>query len=116
VQDWALHDAAIAVHERIAKYAHPDFYQTARGDYVRGWAFRNLLGAMWLQMFFLLTSADQIRCANVECNKVIAIAEPVQATSAGLQKNVRGKYRTRVDKKFCSKECANRNRYLQTKG
>jgi hypothetical protein len=66
-------------------------------------------------MFFLLTSADQILCSNVESNKVIAIEEPVQATNAGSQKNVRGKYRTRADKKFCSKECANETTIYERK-
>jgi hypothetical protein len=112
VRRWALHEVAMAVYERIAGHSYPDFYQTTQGNFVRSWAFRNLLGAMWLQMYFLLTGADQTRCDNWECNRVIAMENPVPAEHPGSGKNVRGKYKTRADRRFCAKSCANRHQYL----
>jgi hypothetical protein len=110
--DWALHEVATAIHLRVARHCYPDLYQAESGDYVRAWAFRNLLGAMWLQMYFLLTSAHRTLCRNPECNRIITIEEPIPAQNAGGRRNARGKYKTRTDKKFCSKACANRYQYL----
>jgi hypothetical protein len=65
-----------------------------------------------LQMYFLLTSAPRTLCHSPECNRVITIEESVPAQNPGLRKNARGKYKTRTDKTFCSKACANRYHYL----
>jgi hypothetical protein len=110
--DWALHEVAVATRFRIARYSYPDIYRPTRSDHVRGWAFRNLLGAMWLQMFFLFTSANPIRCKNWECPNIIDIENPQPVEDPGLRKNARGRYKTRADKRFCSKSCANRYHYL----
>ena len=79
----------------------------------QGWDFMNLRGAMWLQMFWLLTAAEAPRrCANPECDKIVALKQPDQSTQ-GTKRNDRSMgYRTREDKVFCGKECGNHHYYL----
>jgi len=112
LRDWALGAVATIVQEQVARHAYPDLYRTPQGTFVRAWSFHNLLGAMWLQMYFLLTNGEPTRCSNYECNKVITFEGSMPASNPGLRKNARGRYKTRSDKRFCSKACANRYRYL----
>jgi hypothetical protein len=76
-----------------------------------GWSFTNLLGAMWLQMFWLQTAAETPqRCKN--CDKIIAYEQPDQPMQ-GMRANDRSAgYRTRRDKRFCDKMCRDRYHYL----
>jgi hypothetical protein len=108
LRGWAFGAVATIVQEQIARHAYPSLYRTGEDSFVRAWSFHNLLGAMWLQMYFLLTNGAPALCGNYECNRVIAIEDPTPPESLGLRKYARGKYRTRADKRFCSKSCANR--------
>jgi hypothetical protein len=101
-----------AVQDRVARCAYPQLYELADGRFVQGWDFANLLGAMWLQMFWLLTSDDQRRCRNWECNRIIAYEQPEQVNSGLRKNNRRAEYATRNDREFCSKKCNNRHNYL----
>ncbi len=110
-RQWALEQMANTVQERVARYCYPALYQQPNGGFVEGYDFTNLLGAVWLQALWLLTSDDVRRCKNWECNGVIAFEQPEQVDQ-GLKKNARGRYRTRKDKQFCSEKCKNRYVYL----
>ncbi len=64
-----------------------------------GWGFDNLLGAMYMQMRWLMTSgADLKRC--LFCGRVISLAPP----SPGARK-------PRSNKKFCDKSCRQNYNY-----
>jgi hypothetical protein len=56
---WALTIVEEAVNRKIERYCYPTI-QGNPGSYEQGWGFRSLLGAMWLQMMFLMR-ADR-RC------------------------------------------------------
>jgi hypothetical protein len=89
-RQWALEQVANTVQERVAQYAYPALYQQPTGNFVQKWDFDNLLGAMWLQMLWFLTSNDQQHCR--QCNRPIL--------------------RPRRTKMFCSDTCKERNYYL----
>jgi hypothetical protein len=110
-RDWALVSAAEQTQERVTRYCHPAIYRRPGHNHFRqAPAFRNLLGALWLEMFWLLLSDDTRRCHNSECNRIIPF-EPTPARDLFAQ-NIRDTgYATRVDKKYCSKRCANRHFY-----
>jgi hypothetical protein len=98
--------------EPVARYCYPALYR--RGDhnhFVQGSGFSNLLGALWLEMFWLILSDDARRCRNPECNRIVPF-EPTPARD-WFERNDRGSgYATRTDKVYCSKRCANRHFYL----
>jgi hypothetical protein len=113
-RDWALVSAAGQTQERVTRYCHPALYrQPGHNHFREAPAFRNLLGALWLEMFWLLLSNDTRRCHNAECNRVVPF-EPTPARDL-FAENVRTTgYATRVDKRYCSKRCANRHYYKTT--
>jgi hypothetical protein len=109
-REWALDTVASETQRKIAGNAYPALNGEV-GKFKAGWSFTNLMGAMWLQMFWLLTSAEQPqRCRT--CDKIIAYKQPHQSL-AGTRKNNRSAgYRTRKDKRFCDQKCRNRYTYL----
>jgi hypothetical protein len=97
LKNWALSIVKDSVQNKIAGRCYPRLYQGPDG-YAQGWGFNSLLGAMWLQMMWVITGpAKPRRC--LKCRDIIAVEPPEQSTSPS--KNARGKYKTRVDKKFC---------------
>jgi hypothetical protein len=68
------------------------------------WGVRNLLGAMYLQFFWLVTSAGELaRCKH--CGRIISYAPPVRV---GDVDNVR---KPRKDKEFCDSRCRQNYHY-----
>jgi len=62
---------------------------------------RNLLGAMYLQFFWLIASADELsRCKH--CGRIIPHAPPLPAS---------GDRKPRKDKEFCDKRCRQNYHY-----
>jgi hypothetical protein len=118
-RELALIRAQIIVHAHISQECYPvlsrqlqrtadNAYETA--GFFQGWGSRSLLGAMYLQMMWLMTSASNVKqCAGPRCLNIITFDPPEEPT--GLEKGARGKYRTRSDKRFCSKNCAQKWRY-----
>jgi len=51
---WALTVVADAVHRKTQNHCYPVLQGDAPGSYEPGWGFKSLLGAMWLQMMFLM--------------------------------------------------------------
>jgi len=98
------------VREVVARECYPELHRTEQG-YVRGWGFESLLGAMYLQMMQLITSDEVRRCKGPDCRRIIAFEPGEPYTGPGLERNMRGKYKTRVDKEFCSTNCRVKWRY-----
>ncbi len=66
------------------------------------WGVRSLLGAMYLQFYWLLTSAGNLsRCKN--CGRIISFAPPIPGKSADRK--------PRKDKEFCSRRCRQNYHY-----
>jgi hypothetical protein len=94
----------------VAQECYPTIYREG-DEYVRGWGFRSLLGAMYLQMQWLMTSEEVRRCKGPNCFKIITFEPGEPYTGPGLERNMRGKYKTRIDKEFCSTNCRVKWRY-----
>lgn len=104
-REFALDQVATQTQQRLAGNVYPALYGEV-GRFVRGWDFTNLLGAMWLQMYWLLTAQETPRRCK-ECDRVIAYEQP--------DYGVRG---TRRDRRFCEVDengkrdgCKNRYNY-----
>ncbi|MCA1729986.1 MAG: hypothetical protein LC751_11450 [Actinobacteria bacterium] len=70
---WALSWVGYIVQETIAVHCYPALYQV--GDKIsQGWGFHTLLGAMYLQMAWLLASTEQVRCKW--CGDIISFEQP----------------------------------------
>jgi hypothetical protein len=113
---YALKEVMKAVEWVVGETCSPTLYRD--GDRVaQGWRFGSLLGAMWLQMMWLVTSKDvPRRCAGPGCNRIISYAQPQESwewndqSSDPWKKNDRSRgYRTRKDKRFCSDNCRVKN-------
>ncbi len=103
LRDEALEEVRETVQSWINLYCHPQI-SPIRGVDRRGWGFKNLLGAMYLQMFWLLTEPGQIRrCQAPGCNKVLTIEQPEEAP--GYATGTHGRYKTRADKQHCDHTC-----------
>jgi len=114
-REWALNIVATETQKKIAGNAYPALYGEV-GRFVAGWSFTNLLGAMWLQMFWLLTATEAPRrCRNWECGKIIALDQPIYPTEGKKRNDRSNGYRTRIDRQFCpdnNDRCKNRYNYL----
>jgi hypothetical protein len=111
---WALETVAEQTQERVAKYCHPALYPR-HNHFIQGSGFSNLLGALWLEMFWILLSDETRRCRNPECNRIVPF-EPTPAREwSNFEQHVRATgYATRVDKVYCSQKCSNRHYYVTT--
>lgn len=110
--EWALNAVAAETQHKVAGNVYPALYGEV-GSFVSGWAFRNLLGAMWLQMFWLLTASEAPwRCRNPQCDKIIAYEQPEKPLEH--KKGERKNPNTYRNKGYCNKTCSNRHYYLTT--
>jgi hypothetical protein len=88
---------------RVVEGCYPQLHLKRIGDFAFGWSFKNLLGAIWLQLAWLLASGDGARrCKLPDCFRIVAFEPSQPPIEPGLRKNARGKYKTRADKVFCS--------------
>jgi hypothetical protein len=103
----ALDDVAETVHLRVTGECYPRLYRQRDGTFRRGWGFKSLLGAMWLQMMWLMSASgeDIHRCPS--CRKTVRFEpSPEQPEiDPGLKKNAHKKHKTRADKIFCDDRC-----------
>jgi hypothetical protein len=86
-RDWALNVVAETVTRKVARRCYPILHGGV-GSYQQGWAFDSLLGAMWLQMLWLMTGRTR-RC--LWCHQILAFDDD------GPKK----KRKTRDDKDYC---------------
>jgi hypothetical protein len=121
-QEWAYVVSGDIVGKHVRNECYPELYRTVeRGEdgkarfwyeqrtigFQQGWEFRSLLGAMYLQMMlYMIGGGEGPRCKRPDCYRTVTFSPPQPAGDPGLKKGVRGKYRTRKDKEFCSKACA----------
>jgi hypothetical protein len=115
-REWALFAAAEQTQERVARYCHPALYRRpGHNHFIQGSGFSNLLGALWLEMFWILLSDEARRCQNSKCNRIVPL-EPTPAREwSNPERGVRATgYATRVDKVYCGKKCANQHYYVST--
>jgi hypothetical protein len=107
LKDMVLEFIDETIHERVTGECHPRLYRRRDGTARRGWGFKSLLGAMWLQMMWLRSApVDEVdHC--LWCRKTIAFEpQPEQPEiDPGLKKNPRWKYKTRDDKTYCDSRC-----------
>jgi hypothetical protein len=107
LKEWGLRQAWKTVGHVLAGHCYPELYRL-KETFDRGWGFKSLLGAMYLQMMWLMTATGTPpRCKGPDCNRFITIEQLDQHADAGPRK----KYRTRKDKEFCSNRCKNRWHY-----
>lgn len=117
------------VQERIREHCYPKLTiftlsGNPSGRFGIGYGFYNLLGAVWLQMAWLLDSDNATYCKLPDCGRVITI-EPgqpapdseVKDADGRWKSNVRGTYKTRRDIEFCKdRPCRQNYSYRKTAG
>ena len=94
VAEWGLAVCAAITQIYVSKYCRPALFPRD-GRFERGWSFDNLLGAMWLQMYKMLTATDELRCLNDRCPK----GNPVLPE--------RGEHDVGRPQMYCSTSCKN---------
>jgi hypothetical protein len=105
-REYALKDVVHEIHDRRPYYSPALYWPETRdrrptGEFVQGWRFTNLLGALWLQALWLLTAGpnNQKRCAYPKCNRIIIYEQPEKPSEH--KKGERKPYKTRRDIEYC---------------
>ena len=107
------------IQTRLHKHCYPQFNIYTRGGYPTGrfvlsWGFHNLLGAIWIQIAWLLESQGSVRfCRLPDCRRVITF-EPGKP-SYEISRPGRGKYKTRSDRVFCPDRWCKQNYHNRKK-
>jgi hypothetical protein len=106
---------------RLHEHCYPQFNIYTRGLYPTGrfalsWGFHNLLGAIWIQIAWLLESQGSVRfCRLPDCRRVITFESG--KPSYEISKPGRGKYKTRSDRVFCpDRPCKQKYHYRKKVG
>lgn len=110
----ALDWVAGTVRRMVAEECYPELYQEGE-EFRQGVGFKSLLGAMYLQMMWLMTATGGVRrCKAPKCDRVITFEQPEESSVQRIERLAQGrrkKYRTRADKEFCDKACYMRWHY-----
>jgi len=97
-----LYSATDEVTRKVCRSCHPALLVGMLGgpsSVQSVWTFDNLLGAMYLQMYWLMAAGGNVtRCRY--CGRIISLASPQP-----------GARKTRQDKKFCNDACRQRQYY-----
>ena len=98
---------------RVRDYCFPDLFREPGGyNFTQGFGSANLLGAIWMGMFWILWDDQTRMCRNPECNHIIPYTPTPERR--GSEKNDRREgYATRKDKVYCSPRCEKRHYYLR---
>ena len=106
----ALEEVARIAERMLSGRCHPILRRKNDGI-VQGWGFGDLLGAMWLQMMWLVTADSSRRCQRSGCNKVVTTTSR-EFKELKYTQGQRGyhpnRYATRKDKTYCSDSCKTR--------
>ncbi len=110
--DWALGQIWEYV-STIALYVYPLITRTKNTSeeplltidgFTAGWGVRNLLGVIYLQVYWLVTSAGELsRCKY--CERIISYAPPLPVEKG------RKARKPRSDREFCDKRCRQNYHY-----
>jgi hypothetical protein len=96
VIEYALGDLYVYAYPSIT---YPLYDPVSVDQLARSWGARNLLGAMGLQFYWLITSAGKLsRCKH--CGRIISYAPPMP-----LGDDERNARKLRKDKEFCDSRC-----------
>lgn len=85
--------------------------------FAEGPGFRSLLGAIYIQMWWLMKQGNTVRrCQRKGCTKTITFEVPEHSEVPPINQRTgkpykRGPYRPRTDKTFCSQACKRNWRY-----
>jgi hypothetical protein len=92
---WGLNACVEITQAYVSAYCRPAI-RRRDGRFERGFGFVNLLGAMWLQMYWMLTAEDEeVRCLNPRC------------PNGNMPLPSRDKHDVRRPQKYCSTKCKN---------
>lgn len=101
VEEWALGKVLQTVQRRLYDESHSQLYRYDTGEVVGGLGFQSLLGAIWMQMSWLLMSDTAVkRCKVHDCRKVISFESGESPPSDGPS-SMHEKRKMRSDIKFC---------------
>jgi hypothetical protein len=110
-REYALHFVSDRVGTYVRNECYPILWRTTDTEsnrtlgFAQSLGFHSLLGAMYLQMMWLMTAGESARrCERPGCPRIVTF-EPPQPPNDSIRKGARGKYRTRKDKKYCSDAC-----------
>jgi hypothetical protein len=112
-KDYAIHACEEVTLARVRDYCFPAlFRESGRYSYTQGFGSTNLLGAIWMGMFWTLWDPQTRTCRNPECNRIIPYTPTPERH--GTKKNDRREgYATRKDKVYCGGRCEKRHYYLR---
>jgi len=120
-QAWLFGVLGRMIQTRLHQHCYPQFNIYTRGGYPTGrfvlsWGFHSLLGAIWLQMAWLLENEDSVTfCRLPDCRRVITF-EPGEP-SYEISNPGRGTYKTRSDRVFCrDRACKQKYHYRKKAG
>lgn len=112
-KDYALHACEEVTQARVRDYCFPAlFRKPGQYNYTQGFGSANLLGAIWMGMFWILWDDQSWRCRNPECNRKI-FYRPTPERHGVSRNDRKGGYATRSDKVYCSGTCEKRHFYLR---
>lgn len=100
-RSWALSVVEEAVERKIRGRCWPVPVRDGR-SHNQGWAFDSLLGAMWLQMLWLMLGQSR-RCEW--CGKLLAVAPEQDLNTIAKNVGVGGRRKPRNDRRFCGNRC-----------
>jgi hypothetical protein len=113
------------VQMRLHEHCSPHFSTyvcddgSATGRFALSWGFKGLLGAIWLHMAWLLEAeGEHVRsCKLPDCLRVIYFEPGQPPDNPALKKNVRERYKTRIDREFCKQRgCKQKYHYRKKAG
>lgn len=105
---WALAVVGDAVNRKIENHCYPILRGDAPGSYERGWVFKSLLGAVWLQMMFLML--EDRRCSW--CGKPLDPGMPRHARFCKNNGRCRANWNYHQGEGKSSKEARRQGRYI----
>jgi hypothetical protein len=108
VRRWALTIVEAAVNRKIENHCYP-IVQGTTGSYEQNWGFRSLLGAMWLQMLFLMQ--EDRRCWW--CDAPLDPGRRSHARFCDNEGQCRANWNYNKGSGKSSKERRRRSRYIQ---
>ncbi len=111
------------VQMRLSEHCYPQFSIYSRGGhptgrYLLSLGFHGLLGAIWIQMAWLLESEGRrvTFCKLPDCRRVVTF-EPGKDPEADPDAEAHGKRKTRKDRVFCEgRGCKQKYAYRRSKG
>jgi hypothetical protein len=111
LKEIALDYVARTVQNHVSTECYPLLYMRKDGSLLQGWGFESLLGAMYVQLMWLITAAGEEVRWCLWCQKVIDFEQPEQPRDPWIPNDRSRGYKTRRDIKFCDNEGKCRSAY-----